>query len=98
MRRRVRGGCGRGCPGFFLIFEEVSKSLYNYIIELEITFLMKYKLNPFDLLGNVTLLDLESYMQRVDRRLKDEEKSPGRGKDLGRSLAAIRDILNCMEL
>jgi hypothetical protein len=67
-------------------------------MEVELVFLMKYKLNPFDLLGNITLLDLESYMARIEYKIKEEEKEQEKQKGLGKSLAAIRDILNAMNL
>ena len=67
-------------------------------MEVELVFLMKYKMNPFDLLGNITLLDLESYMGRIEQKIKEEEKQQEKQKGLGKSLAAIRDILNSMNI
>lgn len=81
-----------------MIFEAVSKGMYNQIIEIELQFLMKYKLNPFELFANMTLLDLESYMSRLAMKLEEEEKDKNKQNGLGKSLVALRDILNIMPI
>lgn len=81
-----------------MIFEAVSKGMYNQIIEIELQFLMKYKLNPFELFANMTLLDLESYMSRLATKLEEEEKDKNKQNGLGKSLVALRDILNIMPI
>ena len=45
----------------------------------------------------MTLLDFESYIARIEGQIKDEEKRKD-NKDFGKSLIAIRDILNYMTL
>ena len=45
----------------------------------------------------MTLLDFESYIARIEGQIKEEEKRKD-SKDFGKSLIAIRDILNYMTL
>lgn len=61
-------------------------------------FLTKYKMNPFELFKDITLLDFETYVRRIEMQLKEESKSKDGKKDLAKSLIAIRDILNYMTL
>ena len=80
-----------------MIFKELAKSTYNYIIEIELVFLRRYKIDPFQLFSKMTLLDFESYIARIEGQIKEEEKRKD-SKDFGKSLIAIRDILNYMTL
>jgi len=59
---------------------------------------MRYKLNPFELFGNMTLLDLESYMTRLSMKLEEEEKDKSKQSNFAKSLVALRDVLNCMAI
>lgn len=61
-------------------------------------FLTKYKMNPFELFKDITLLDFETYVRRIEMQLKEESKNKDGKKDLAKSLIAIRDILNYMTL
>lgn len=81
-----------------MIFEAVSKGMYNQIIEIELQFLMRYKLNPFELFSNMTLLDLESYMTRLSMKLEEEEKDKSKQSNFAKSLVALRDLLNYMTM
>lgn len=81
-----------------MIFESVARGMYNQIIELELQFLMRYKLNPFELFANITLLDLETYVARLSQKLEEEEKQRNKNNNFAKSLVALRDILNYMSL
>lgn len=81
-----------------MIFEAVSKGMYNQIIEIELQFLLRYKLNPFELFSNMTLLDLESYMTRLSMKLEEEEKDKSKQSNFAKSLVALRDLLNYMTI
>lgn len=81
-----------------MIFESVARGMYNQIIELELQFLMRYKLNPFELFANITLLDLETYVARLSQKLEEEEKRRNKNNNFAKSLVALRDILNYMSL
>ena len=59
---------------------------------------MRYKLNPFELFSNMTLLDLESYMTRLSMKIEEEEKDKSKQNNFAKSLVAMRDLLNYMTL
>ena len=81
-----------------MIFDAVARGMYNQIIEIELQFLMRYKLNPFELFSNMTLLDLESYMARLSMKIEEEEKDKSKQNNFAKSLVALRDLLNYMTL
>ncbi len=81
-----------------MIFDAVARGMYNQIIEIELQFLMRYKLNPFELFSNMTLLDLESYMTRLSMKIEEEEKDKSKQNNFAKSLVALRDLLNYMTL
>lgn len=54
--------------------------------------LMKFKLNPFDIMNKITLTDLFSYMKNLENKLKKEHDSINKD-DLTKSLISLRDIL-----
>ena len=81
-----------------MIFDAVARGMYNQIIEIELQFLMRYKLNPFELFSNMTLLDLESYMTRLSMKIEEEEKDKSKQSNFAKSLVALRDLLNYMTL
>ncbi len=59
---------------------------------------MRYKLNPFELFSNITLLDLETYVARLSQKLEEEDKQRNKNNNFAKSLVALRDILNYMSL
>ena len=59
---------------------------------------MRYKLNPFELFSNMTLLDLETYVARLSAKIEEEDKQRNKGNNFAKSLVALRDILNYMSL
>lgn len=81
-----------------MIFDAVARGMYNQIIEIELQFLMRYKLNPFELFSNMTLLDLETYMTRLSMKIEEEEKDKSKQNNFAKSLVALRDLLNYMTL
>ena len=56
---------------------------------------MRYKLNPFSMIDNMTIGDLNMYTTLLTDRLEEEQKDKSQDK-LMKSLIAIRDILNYM--
>lgn len=74
------------------MFAQVLESTYAYILEAEMLFLMKYKINPFDIMNKITLLDLFSYIKILENKLKKEHDSINKD-DLTKSLVSLRDIL-----
>ena len=47
------------------MFKEISIMLYKYILDAEMIFLDYYKLNPFDILQKMPLIDLPEYIKRI---------------------------------
>lgn len=56
---------------------------------------MRYKLNPFAMIDNLTISDLTMYTNQLTDRLEEEQKDKTQDK-LMKSLVAIRDVLNYM--
>ena len=71
--------------------------MYNYIVDIETMVLMRYKVAPTAFLRDMTMFDLQVFMEQLTEKTRDEEKQQEKGKLL-KSLAAIRDILNYMFL
>lgn len=51
-----------------MMFSEVSAISYRYIVEAEFLFLRHFKMNPFEVMEQITMLDLVSYMQILERK------------------------------
>ena len=58
-----------------MMFEEVCAIMYKYIMQAEFLFLQKFKLNPFELMKDITTLDLISYIKLLEEKIKKEEDS-----------------------
>ena len=65
------------------------------IINIEMMLWMRYKLNPFAMIDNLTIGDLTMYTNQLTDRLEEEQKDKTQDK-LMKSLIAIRDVLNYM--
>ena len=65
------------------------------IINIEMMLWMRYKLDPFTMLGNIPLNDMLFYTQTLTNRLEEEKKNQTQDK-LMRCLVQIRDTLNYM--
>lgn len=65
------------------------------IINIEMMLWMRYKMDPFQFLGRMTLNDMTFYIQTLTNRLEEEQRNQTSDK-LMKSLVAIRDILNYM--
>ena len=60
-------------------------------------FLRFYKIDPFTMLQNMTVIDLQSLIQGIEAQNK-KDKENKQGDKLMKSLVAIRDLLNYMTL
>lgn len=77
------------------MYHDICMSMYGYIMEIEIFFLTHYKLNPFEVLKDMTLLDLETYMKKVEKYEKEQQESIKKN-DIMKSLYMINQILSMM--
>ena len=39
--------------------------IYGYIVKAELVFLRMYKVNPFEIMNHISLLDLNTYMNEI---------------------------------
>jgi hypothetical protein len=56
-------------------------------------FLRYYKVNPFEIMKDISLLDLQTYIQQIEKYEK-KEKDNFKKKELMTALKQICDILN----
>lgn len=71
--------------------------MYQYIMNIEMLLFMKYKVQFFDLEKTMSLLDLQSFVQMLERRNEEIEKNQ-KNDNFQKGLLQIRDILNYMTL
>ena len=72
---------------------------YRAILEAEILFILKFKINPYEFFDKMSYLDLEVILDQISGRLIEENKEQNKNNNkFIKSLVAIRDILNSMNL
>lgn len=57
------------------MFQEIAKIMYANIMDIEVALLMKYKINPFEFNERITVIDLQAYMEKIQKKLEEEEKA-----------------------
>lgn len=67
--------------------------LYGYILDAEMVFLEFYKLNPFEIMRNIPLMDLPAYIKRIQKN-KEKEKNKLKNSNITAALKAVCDYLN----
>lgn len=77
------------------MYHDICQSLYGYIMEVEMFFLTHYKLNPFEVLRNLTLLDLDIYMKKIEK-IESQQQESIKKADIMKSLYQINQILSMM--
>lgn len=77
------------------MFKELSYQLYGYIIQAEMTFLEIYKVNPWEIMKNMTMLDLQVYMKQIEKSWKDK-KDKFKKKDVMEILKHVNEVLTWM--
>lgn len=81
------------------MFLQLSKSMYMYILEVEMMIFMRYKINPYEMEKRMTILDLQSFVTTLSNKIEEDAKNQNKdGNKLMKALIAIRDILNYMTL
>lgn len=75
------------------MFHDISQMLYGYIMQTEMVFLRLYKVNPFEIMKDITLLDLQHYMKMIEDQEKKEQESIKK-KDIMGCLKYVNDALN----
>ena len=67
--------------------------LYGYILKAEMLFLRYYKVNPWEVMKDISLIDLQVYIKQIEKEEKKEQES-FKKKDLMTALKKINEILN----
>ena len=81
------------------MIEQFSGAIYKYILDVEFLLLNEYKFDAISFIKDMTLMDLQSYVNRIIEKKREEQKerNSSSSKDMfAKSLVAIRDILNFM--
>ena len=78
-----------------MMFQEMAQMIYGYIIKAEMVFLRLYKVNPFEIMNHISLLDLNTYMNVIQKEEKKEHDSMNKTKIM-ECLKGISDYLNIM--
>lgn len=74
------------------MFREISQRLYGYILNAEMILLDIYKVNPWQIIGEMPLVDLQLYMKKIEDSWK-KKKDNFKKKDMMEVLKHINDVL-----
>lgn len=74
------------------MFREISQQLYGYILNAEMILLDIYKVNPWQIVGEMPLVDLQLYMKKIEDSWK-KKKDNFKKKDMMEVLKHINDVL-----
>lgn len=77
------------------MLDQVTQILYGYILQAEMLFLRYYKVDPFQIMKGIPLVDLQVYVKQIEEAEKKERES-FKKKDLMTALKQICEILNYM--
>lgn len=75
------------------MFQELAQHLYIYIMQAEIVLLRFFKINPFEIMRQITLIDLDAYLKRIQKEEEEESKS-WKQSDLMKCLRGANEYLN----
>lgn len=78
-----------------MMYKEMSEMVYYYIIKAEMVFLRLYKVNPLEVMRGMSLLDLNAYMNMIEKEEKKEHESMKKSRIM-ECLKGISDYLNVM--
>lgn len=78
-----------------MMFQEMAAMIYGYIIKAEMVFLRLYKVNPFEIMSHMSLIDLNVYMNQIAKEEKKEHEGMKKTKIM-ECLKGISDYLNIM--
>ena len=69
--------------------------IYVYIMKAEMIFLRLYKVNPYEIMKNISLIDLNTYLTMIEKEEKKEHESMKKNKIM-ECLRGISEYLNLM--
>ena len=76
-----------------MMLQELAEHLYLYIISAEMVFLRFFKVNPFQMMNNMSMLDLDMYLKRIQYE-EEQERNRTKKKDIMQCLKHVCDYLN----
>lgn len=57
------------------MYDQMCQILYGYIIQAEMLFLRYYKVDPFQIMKGIPLVDLQVYVKQIEKAEKRERES-----------------------
>ena len=78
-----------------MMLNEMSQMIYLYIMKAEMIFLRLYKVNPYEIMKNISLIDLHTYLTMIEKEEKKEHESMKKNKIMD-CLRGISEYLNIM--
>lgn len=78
-----------------MMFNDMAQLIYGYIIKSEMVFLRLYKVNPFEIMNHISLLDLHTYMTVIEQEEKKQHEGMKKAKIM-ECLKNVSDYLNVM--
>lgn len=78
------------------MYKEMSEMMYYYILKAEMVFLRQYKINPFDVIKGMSLLDLNTYLKTLQTEEEKERKKYSGSNKMMQCLKGVSDYLNLM--
>lgn len=77
------------------MYDQMCQVLYGYILQTEVLLMRYYKVDPFQIMKGIPLVDLQVYIKMIEKAEKKERDS-FKKKDLMTALRQICEILNYM--
>lgn len=77
------------------MLQELAQHTYLYIMSAEMLLWRFFKINPFEMLANMPMLDLDAYLKRLQYE-EEQERKNRRDSDIMKCLHGISDYLNVM--
>lgn len=77
------------------MYDQMCQVLYGYILQAEVLLMRYYKVDPFQIMKGIPLVDLQVYIKMIEKAEKKERDS-FKKKDLMTALRQICEILNYM--
>lgn len=74
---------------------DMSQMIYVYIMKAEMLFLRLYKVNPYEIMKNISLIDLNTYLTMIEKEEQKEHESMKKNKIM-ECLRGISEYLNLM--
>ena len=74
---------------------DMSQMIYVYIMKAEMIFLRLYKVNPYEIMKNISLIDLNTYLTMIEKEEKKEHEGMKKNKIM-ECLRGISEYLNLM--